>query len=170
MHIVIAIPLAALLIVSELPSDRQGAQIVASGRDYAGLAGSAQIFSGTCDGREVSVRVEERSANGEPGRIVLNAGAVSAVAPPEFQGGALAGSAIYRGEAACDGQRLGFRAIVIRQDGAGRLLMRDQSLFLDMETGQLRMTEPRLLNADEIRFHLQHGGDNPTPLPARPGE
>ena len=145
-------------------------QIIASGRDYAGLSDSAQIFRGSCDGREVSIRIEERGPVGEPGRIVLNAGAVSVVAPSEFQNGALAGSAIYRGETACDGQRLGFRAIVIRQDGTGRLLMRDQSLFLDMETGRLRMTEPRLLNADEIRFHLQHGGDNPTPLPGSPGE
>jgi hypothetical protein len=161
MHVVIALTIASLMASTQASDQMQSVQIVTSGRDFAELTDDVQIFSGRCDGREVSVTVVERSRDGRPGHIVLRGGDFRVSAPPEFQDGALSGSAVFRGETACDGNRLAFRAIVIRQDDAGRIVMRDQTLYLDMLNGALRMTRPRLLSQDEIRFQLQHGGDNP---------
>jgi len=142
-----------ILVVSAALS-QEAAPVLVRGRDYTAVESSTEVMSGTCDGRAVSATIT-KAFRGREGGVVLRAGRASGALPATFLGGRLVRSSYYAAGLGCDGRRILFRARVARIGEQGRMEIEVQSATMDMRTGRLDVSEPRILDRDEVERELR---------------
>ena len=145
----------ALIAYSSLPGPAVEVQV--RGRDYSAVAESAEQFSGLCDGKKASVTIM-KGFDGAKGRMTIEGGGFSRPIPETFLDGALPESSFYAAALLCDGQRVMFRARYAVMNAAGAMIVRAQSVSLDVRTGELKVRPVQELPAEDVRYQLRAQG------------
>lgn len=125
-------------------------RITVTGREMIGLRNREDVIRGNCDGRPASATII-KAYRGARGGIVLRAGRWVREVPRGFLDDLLLTSSLKSTELSCDGRRLEFHALVIRENAEGEFVMSIQNATLDMRTGALSVDPMRTLSPAETR-------------------
>lgn len=127
------------------------------GRSYGDLAQATQTFSSLCDGRPVAVNIR-KDARGQRGKLELIAGRLGGQVSRNLLDERLFSSPFLRAGLACDGVSVGFRIRIVEASPDGALVVDDQSVTLDLRSGDLSVSPTRRLPPEEAKFVLSPVG------------